>query len=153
MTTAQTARQPLLAALAARLELVNTLTSNTLTVYPGGEVPDAPPLAAHGRVAPYAVVFGGAGRPDLNPGLEPIPADHLWSAQVTFVAGFEDELLGLLDDALPLLQLWSPVVDGLDCGHLRPPAGYDPGNARRNDKARPPRWSVPTLWQLHVTTA
>lgn len=153
MTTAQTARQPLLAALATRLEQVNTQTPNSLTVYGGGEVPDAPPLAEHCRVAPYAVVYGGAGRPDVNPSLEPTPADHLWSAQVTFVAGFEHELLALLDDALPLLQLWSPTVEGLDCGHLRPPAGYDAGNARRDDRARPPRFYIPTLWQLHVTTA
>lgn len=152
MTTAQTARQPILDALVARLETLNDPTPGRLTVY-RGELPGMPPLDNTGRVAPYATVFGGAGRLDPNPSLEPTPADHLWSGQITFTAGHEDVLLGLLDDVVPLLHLWSPTIDGLDCGHMRPPPGYDPGPARRDDKARPPRFYTPTLWQLHVTTA
>lgn len=151
--TAQTARLALSDALDARLK-----TLPGLTIYPG-EVPDKPPLIkvagvadpAH-RVAPYAVTYPGPGISDVNPSMAPIPTDFLWDVQVTFAAGYKADLLHTLDRAVPLLQLWSPTVAGLTCGHLRPPEGTRLGPVRRDDDVSPPRFYVATVWELHVTT-
>lgn len=150
--TAQTAALPISDALVARLESLSWLK-----VYKG-EVPDKVPLIqvnghddpAH-RVAPYAVVYPGAGRPDPNPNLAATAGDHLYSGQVTFVAGWQDDLLRTIDRARPLLHLWTPVITGINCGRMRQPLGVDIGNPRRADDVKPPRFWLPFLWQLHVT--
>lgn len=153
--TAQTSRLAITHALKDRL--VGLLGAHAVFV---AEIPDQPPVLVtdgapdpSGRVAPYAIIWPGAGRPDLNPSLEATPTDHLWAGQVTFAAGFADDLLALLDDAIPLLNLWVPVIDGITCGPMRPTPGADPGPIRPERDARPPRFSLPTLWRLHNVTA
>lgn len=152
--TAQTARLALSDALDARLD-----TLPGLTVYPG-EVPDKPPLIQAGRhpdpahrVAPYAVTYPGPGAPDINPSLAALPADFLWDARVTFAAGYKADLMHTLDRAIPLLQLWSPTITGLVCGHMRPPEGTRLGPILRDDDVTPPRFYAVTAWELHVATA
>lgn len=150
--TAQTARRPLSLALVAQLETVphlNVFLGDVPDDVPVIEGPDGPDSS--GRVAPYAVVHGGAGEPGINPSLAPIPSDFVWRPQVTFAAGYTEDLLAALDRALPAINLWSPVIAGVRIGHLRPALGFDPGTFRRDDDIRPPRFYVPTLWQLHLT--
>lgn len=154
MKSAQSVRHPLGVALDA---LLATVTG--LTVFPG-EVPDKPPLISKagipdqaGRVAPYAVTYTGGGILDPNPSLDGNPADLLWGAQVTFAAGYRADLEDLLDRALPVLRAWAPVISGVQFGRMRPPAGFDPGPIRRDDAVRPPRFYLPTLWELHVADA
>lgn len=149
--TAQTGRFAITAAVEARLRAVPGLT-----VYVG-EVPGDVTVQPNsgGRVEPYAVIFPSAGRPNVTANLEASlegGGDFLWTGQITFTAGYVADLMDTLDQAIPLLHLWSPDVPGLSCGLMRPPIGFDSGPARRNDTALPPRHSTPTLWQLHVTS-
>lgn len=161
-TTAQTPRQPVLDALVTRLE---ALAVDQLTVYPG-EVDPAPPTLVtagqpdpSGRVAPYAVVWGATGRPDPNPNLGATSGgtartgDSILSGQITFAAGYLNDLLAVLDEVIPLLQLWVPTIDGLECGPLRQQPGFDAGPPRLDERVRPPRWMSPWMWRLHVASS
>lgn len=165
VVSAQTARLPVMNAIAERLVLVPGLT-----VY-RGEVVNAdgtttPPVLVtddqpdpSGRVAPYAVVWGPGGRPDLNSNLESSSGgpgrtgDNLLNGQITFAAGYATDVIALLDDAIPLLQLWTPTIAGIECGHLRQQPGFVPPTPRPDRDARPPRFMTPWLWELHVTSA
>lgn len=148
--TAQSARRPIFTALAAHLR-----TIPGLAVYDTGEISTEPAKldgGPVGRIAPYAVPYADPGQLDPNPSIEAVPADFVWSGQVTFAAGLQNDLLALLDLAIPALSLWSPSIDGLSCGLLRPPDGFS-ARVRRIDTVRPPRWEAATLWRLHVVTA
>lgn len=154
--TAQTSRTVITAAVKTRLE---SLAGLNVFV---SEVPNLPPgipgrAGRAGRMAPYAAIFPSAGALDPNPNLAATPCDFTWGAQINFAAGLPADLESTLDAAIPLLNLWSPVIEGLDVGKLRPPAGFYGGQGhaatRRDDKFTPPRYWVPTLWRLHVTTA
>lgn len=156
VANAQSSRATITEAVKARLEAVPGLS-----VYVG-EVPNLPPLvpgrtSTAGRVAPYAAIFPSPGALDPNPNLAGTPGDFVWGAQITFAAGVPETLEATLDAAVPLLNLWTPEIEGLDVGKLRPPAGFyggqDAGAMRRDDKFTPPRYWAPTLWRLHVTTA
>lgn len=152
-------RWPVREAIALRLEHLAATTSTDLTVY-RGEIPGVPPtkvLAGNrdqsGRVAPYAVVHGGAGEADITGTLEATGGhDAFLDGQITFAAGYESDLLDLLDEVVPALHLWVPEIVGLDCGPLRQPAGTRP-RVMRDDSARPARFMCPWQWQLHVATA
>lgn len=159
VVSAETARLPVMDAIADRLEDVPGLT-----VY-RGEITDVPPILVtdgepdeSGRVAPYAVVWGPVGRPDANPNLAATIGgprrlgDILLTGQITFAAGYVTDILALLDDAIPLLQLWTPVIPGLKCGRLRQQPGFDPRTPRPDGDVRPPRFMTPWLWQLHVSS-
>lgn len=154
-TTAQTARQPVCAAIHDHLAL---LGPGRLAVYPG-EVDGTPPTlsGAIGRVAPYAIVWGATADPDAAANLaataggnERLGASVL-SGQITFVAGYRDDLLALLDDAVDHLHLWTPTVPGLSCGRLRQQPGTRPA-VTRDDNARPARFMAPWLWSVLVTS-
>lgn len=153
--TAQTARLAINTAVIDRLRSLAGVPA--VTVY-DGEVPDSPPVTttggvpdAAGRVAPYCVCFPTPGSPDPNPVLSAAPTDFLWTGQITFAAGYAADLLHTLDRCVPLLHLWTPDIDGLVCGRMRTRPGT-PTVVRRDDDKRPPRFYVPTQWELHVVT-
>lgn len=148
-SAAQSSRFAITNAIKTRLE-----TLAGLTVYIG-EVPDAPPLKTKDagldpsrRVAQYAVVYPSPGKPNISPSMEGDPSDFLWTGQIDFAGGFNEDVQLLLDDAVPLLDHWIVTVGGISCGFLRNVG--DPGPIRINSVARPPRHWVPTQWQLHV---
>lgn len=152
MTVTPIARKTLGDALVERLELLDGIG-----VYPG-EVPPDPPVITvgavpdpAGRIAPYVVVYGGAGLPDLEPDLGDGNVDLLWSFQTTVAAGYEADALHAVDRVFDQLYRWSPAVSGLVCGRVKPPPGFDPGPVLRDDKKTPPRFWLPLQWQLRVT--
>jgi hypothetical protein len=131
--------------------------------YYRGEVDGDPPLLLVGgqpdpgrRVAPYLIQFTGAGSPYVNGerDLADVHVDATAVHQITCVAGYEADCLQLADRVHDLMHRWSPVVEGLAFGRMRPPSGYDPGFPRVNDqlKGRAPRFSVPLQYRLDATT-
>jgi hypothetical protein len=130
-----------------------------VTVY-RGEVPEHPPVARDaasgpdpsGRVAPYVVLFDGAGPTNLEPDLGGRNEDLLWSPQIIIAAGFSADCVQLVDQVCAWVYRWSPVIPGLVAGGLEPPAGFDPGVVRIDRAVSPPRFFLPTQWRLVVTT-
>lgn len=137
---------------------LKTLTG--VTVY-RGEVPGKPPVIQtngtpdpSGRTAPYVVFFSSPGTPGVDDEIDvaDLHEDLLWSVQLICSAGYEADLDYLVDRVWGVLYRWSPEVDGLECGPMKPPPGYDPGPARRNDNVTPPRHWTPMQFQLPITT-
>lgn len=141
----------------ARLQALPGPTS--VTVY-RGEVPEHPPVARDaasgpdpsGRVAPYVVLFDGAGPTDLEPDLGGQNEDLLWSPQITIAAGFSPDCAQLVDQVCAWVYRWSPAIPGLSAGRLEPPDGFDPGVVRPDRTVSPPRFFLNTQWRLVVTT-
>lgn len=128
----------------------------TITVYPG-EVPAQPPLLTvdgapdqSRRVAPYVVVFAGAGNPIVEPDLARTSVELDWPLRMVVAAGFEEDLLDAVDRIHGWFFRWSPVIDGTVCGRFEPPAGYDPG-VRRFDQVQPIRFELPLEYRLTAT--
>lgn len=162
--TAYDARLAILDAINSRLEALPTAADvAALTVYSEGEVPAEPPKIVTpsgpdktGRIAPYAVVYPSPGsrpNPDFEGGLTLGAGDFLWSGQLTLVAGYRRTLVDVLDRVIPWLESWMPEIDGLACGWFEQNPNTTPATIRRNAQVSPSRYSVPTLWQLHVATA
>ena len=146
-------RKALLDALEARLS-----GYSWLTVYPG-EVTSPPPILGaadgtpdpYGRVSTYAVLFPSPGTPNSDADLADAHQDLDWTVQISVVSGYLPDLLYGIDQMDGLLHMWAPVIDGIACDGLRPPAGYDPGPARRSDEISPPRFWVPMQYRLTAT--
>lgn len=130
------------------------------TVY-RGEVPDKPPVIQtggsddpSGRVAPYVVLFTGAGNPIIEATLAGCGVEVDWSFQTNCVAGYDADCGRLIDRVHDLLFHWAPVLDGHAFGWIEPPPGFDPGPVRRQDFAGlPPRFFTPLQWRLPTTTS
>lgn len=113
-----------------------------------------------GRVAPYVVVFDGAGATDLEPSLGSSVGDDerrgdeqlRWTPQVTVAAGFSEDCVDALDRVYAWLRPWSPALAGVAAGRLQPPPGFDPGPPRPDRTVAPIRYFVPLQWQLDLTT-
>lgn len=106
-----------------------------------------------GRIAPYVVVYPGAGSPepgdaDLGDG----HVDLLYTCQLTLAAASGEDLDHLLDVVTPLVYRWHPTLTGVNTSGFRPPPGYDPGAHRRDDQVEPPRYWTPMQLQLVATT-
>jgi N-dimethylarginine dimethylaminohydrolase len=162
--TAHDARLSILNALEARLRALPTEpTWPTLTVYADGEVPDQPAVLTTpagrdkaGRIATYAVIYPSPGSrpyPDFEGGITEGAGDFQWSGQITFTGGYQANVLDMLDRAIPWLESWMPEIDGLACGWFEQNPNTTPPTLRRNPDVKPSRFSVPTLWRVHVATA
>lgn len=129
------------------------ITASTDTVHhppvltaPGG-APDP-----SGRVAPYAVLYTGAGTRGLDHDVADAHDDLDWSFQVTCAAGYETDCGYLIDRVDGLFYRWAPTVPGLAFGRAKPPLGYDPGPIRRDETVTPVRFWVPLQYRLPATT-
>lgn len=126
-----------------------------------GEIPDIPPVIQtpsgpdpSGRVAKHVVFFGGAGDPTVEADVADYNTELAWSFTTICVAGYHDDCLDLVDDTTALLHRWTPLLEDHVFGRVKPPPGFDPGSPRRIDrKGLPPRFELPLLWQLPVTTS
>jgi hypothetical protein len=125
-----------------------------VTIY-RGEIPTDPPAIPDdpsGRVAPYVVIFGSAGSPDIDPDLGDENDDLLWTAHLICSAGWEADAQQLIDRIHSHIYRWSPTTTGgVSFGRLRPPPGYDPGPVRCNETVKPPRFWSPLQYQLPLT--
>lgn len=130
----------------------------TVTIY-GGEIPDPPPLLRTpsgdpdpaGRVAPYVVLFGGVGNPDVEPDVARTVDELDWSVHLLCVSAFLDDCLDLVDRVHSWLHRWEPVHAGVAVGHLVPPPGYDPGPPRPLQTVKPIRFESPLQYRLTAT--
>ena len=151
---------------AIRRKVLGDLAHDRLTSLAGvvifrGEIPDIPPVIQtpggpdpSGRVAKHLVFFGGAGDPVIEADVADCNTELAWSFTTICVAGYEADCLDLVDDTFNLLHRWTPVLDDHVFGRVKPPPGFDPGSPRRQDrKGLPPRFELPLLWQLDVTTS
>ena len=129
----------------ARLQTVPNATH-----YKGLAV-NVPILADDDHLAPYTVLYPGAGTPDLEDDLADTAEGLDWLIQITCVAGYIDDLMGLVSRVDAAFYRWTPVVDGLVCGVMRPPTGYDPGPAPLDRNVNPPRPFLPLQYRCTVT--
>lgn len=134
------------------------LTVARLTVY-RGEVKPKPPVIQtdgaddpSGRVGPYAVIYPSPGTPS------PAGQDYAdsytsldWLVQITVAAGWGEDLDEAVDLVDGRLLGWAPEIDGIACDGLRPPLGFDPGPARRDESVEPPRHWLPLQYVLTAT--
>lgn len=80
-----------------------------------------------GLAAPYLVFHPGAGDPGIEQDLADTNVVLDWRFQVTCAAGLTEDLLELVDRTNTALYRWIPVVDGLICGQLHMPPGFQVG--------------------------
>lgn len=146
-------RRVVLSAVEARLKLLSGLTVykgevvNPPLIQTGG-VPDS-----SGRVAPYAVIYGGGGRPNVEPDLADVADDLAIGMQITVAAGYEEDAAYTVDRVHAQIYRWAPDLGaGVVVGKFRPPIGFEPGTIRRDDDYTPPRFYLPLLYQLTATT-
>lgn len=140
------------------LRLRNGLTN--ASVY-RGEVPNKPPVIQtagaddpSGRVAPYVVLFTGAGNPIIEASLDGSGRELDWSCQTNCVAGYDEDCGRVVDRVHDLLFHWSPTIDGHAVGWFEPPPGFDPGPVRpQHFPGLPPRFFLPMQWRLSATTS
>lgn len=104
------------------------------------------------RVAPYVVLFDGAGPSDLEPSVCGGHEDLRWTPSITIAAGFSPDCAQTIDRVCAWVDGWAPVVGGLSFGRLVPPPGFDPGPVRPDKTVSPVRFFVSTSWLLDVTT-
>lgn len=133
-------------------------TLSGVTVY-RGEVPGEPPVIqsggrpdASGRVAPYVVLWPGAGRPSAEQDAADSRADLEWPFQLTCVAGYSADCERLVDRVDALIYRWAPTLAGFGFGSCKPPLGFDPGPIRKDEQVKPPRFYLPLQYVLPVTT-
>lgn len=130
------------------------------TIY-RGEIPDQPPVLMNGptpdpsgRVAKHVVLFGGGGNPIVEADVADCNTELDWMFTTICVAGYEADCLDLVDDVSVQLYRWTPALTDHVFGRVAPPPGFDPGSPRRMDrKGLPPRFELPLLWRLYVTTS
>lgn len=126
-----------------------------------GEVPEKPPVIQtagapdpSGRIAPYVVLFTGAGNPRIEASLNGSERELDWSFATNCVAGYDEDCGRLVDRVHDLLYHWEPVIEGHAFGWVEPPPGFDPGPVRQQIfTGLPPRFFLPMQWRLAVTTS
>lgn len=140
-------RRALAAAVKARLDTVTNATHWL------GEPTDPLPTIAgsDGRVQPYTILWAGAGTPTLEQDAADTAVDLDWLIQVTCAGGYVDDVLALVTRVDAALYRWAPTVDGLVCGPLRPPTGFDPGPVRLDRDVTPHRPFVPLQYRSTIT--
>jgi hypothetical protein len=77
--------------------------------------------------------------------------DITWGFQITCAAGFSRDVYDLKTRVDAALLRWTPLVEGLTCGQLLPPPGFDPGPVRPDQDYKPPRFWLPLQYQTTVT--
>lgn len=132
--TATISRRDLARAVGTRLLDVTNATGyygqigakNALTE--GDAAPATPPTksATDLRVAPYFILEPGVGRPGDEVDMGDTLVDIDQPITVRAAAGDVDDLLALIERIDACLFRWAPTVDGLQCGPLRYPPGYEP---------------------------
>lgn len=149
-------RLALFQASTARLETIPG-PGPTITVY-RGEIPTDPPLLEVGgvvdqaqRIAPYLVVFPGAGDPVVEPDLARTSDELEWPLRGILAAGYEEDLLDAYDRLHAQMFRWTPVIAGTVCGQFEPPPGFQPA-VRRFDQVTPIRYELPFEYRLVANT-
>lgn len=113
--------------------------------------PDGPDPS--GRVAPYILFSTGGGNPVIEPSVADCNTELLWSFQTTCVAAYDADAGHLADRVHSQLFRWSPTLLGHVFGAVKPPPGFDPGSVVKDEyPGEPPRFYLPQLWRLPVTT-
>lgn len=133
------------------LVLARLRTLVGVSVY-DGEVSSAPPVIPDnsGRVKPYVVLYAGVGRRSGEVDLCDSTSDAEPTFQTSCVAGYQPDLLNLVERVVALLEPWAPNVADAVCS--QPRIVNEPGTARRDDDAgQVPRWYVPLIWRLTVS--
>lgn len=103
------------------------------------------------RPEPYWVLHPWAGTPTGEDDLADTAVDLAWGFQLNVAGDSVYDVLGLLGKVDAALYRWTPVVEGLVCGRLKPPTGFDPGNPRRDDTEKPHRFWLPLQYRTTVT--
>lgn len=125
----------------------------------GGTVPDDPrPKSPHdSRVAPYFVLYPGAGGQGPDPDAADRAVDLTQPFRVTAAAGDTEDLLALIDRIEARLLRWTPELgpagDGIHVGYLRRPPGVpDVAPILTDTQFTPHRVYTPLQYQLTATT-
>jgi hypothetical protein len=79
---------------------------------PAGALDAASGPDPSGRVAPYVVLFDGAGPTNLEPDLAGQNEDLRWSPQITIAPGSPRTASQLVDRVCAWVYRWSPVIPG-----------------------------------------
>jgi hypothetical protein len=133
--------------------VVRAKTLSNLAVYRGEIDTALPTIPNSDRVGRYAVIYPLGGSEGPDPILDDSSVDLTYGFQINCAAGFVTDAEFLYDQVYALFNRWTPTVTGLVFGSFRPPAGYQPGPARRNDQVQPPRFWLPGQFQIVATTA
>lgn len=104
-----------------------------------------------GRVAPYLVFWPSFGTPSDEQNLNDTSVDVDWLIQVTCAAGTDDAVAALATRVDAALYRWVPVINGLVCGPMKPPSGYDPGPIRLDRNVNPHRPFLPLQYRSIIT--
>jgi hypothetical protein len=119
---------------------------------PGGTPLDPPAKSDDDpRVQPYFVLYPGAGAPSDEQDLAVTLQDLTTTLQVTVAGGDVEDVLALVDRVDAALLRWTPAIEGVVCGFLRPPPGYEP-RLLPDRTVTPHRQFVPLQYQLTATT-
>lgn len=116
-----------------------------------GEAGDVPRIDSVGHVQRYWVLHPTPGTPVTDQDLAGISVDIDWTFQLTLAAGFNRDVIGLLDDLKPLFHRWAPTVAGYVCSWLEPPLGFDPGPPRLDRDVKPYRPFLPLQYRTTIT--
>lgn len=123
MTALVVDAQPLKAAVVERL----ITECPDILGFPNGEAVDVPYLPdSDQRVVPYWVLAPSTTTPGDEHDLGDTMVDGDWFLQITVAAGMTDDLLAATAKIQAALYRWAPTVDGVVCGPLRPPIGFQP---------------------------
>jgi hypothetical protein len=145
-------RIPLLDAVRTRLTdqlpVTTPATKGYLT-----EATDVPLLPGSQIVQRYWVLHPWPGNPDVERDLADNGIALDWGFQLTVAAGYSRDVLDLLTRVEAALFRWTPVIDGYECGRLRPPPGFNPGPVQVDRDFTPHRYWLPLQYQTTISRA
>lgn len=104
------------------------------------------------RVAPYFILYPGAGGQGPDPDAADQADDLTILFRITAAAGDIEDLLALTDRIHARLHRWAPTLDGLAVGYLhRPPGVPDTAPVLTDTQHTPHRLYTPLQYQLTAT--
>lgn len=145
MTATVIDREALVEAAWAQLQSVSDQTAFL------GEATEAPLIGgSSSHVAPYTVLYPGAGTPTVEVDMGDTAVDLEWLIQITCSAGYTRDLAALVTRVDAAFYRWVPVLDGVVCGPLKPPPGFQQLQLLDRDVS-PHRPYVPLQYRTTVT--